>query len=133
MIQQSRPAVGFNFERLEHPWLVKQTETHLIFGFFARRVPLIYAALIGGAVFVAWSFLIFANARPDYVDALLLVFSMGFSLYLMARASRLQQAIIGWIAAKFALLMAAISFLAVLTPMNFRAGHRTPGPIWRLP
>lgn len=119
-MQQSRPAIRFNFKRLEHPWLVRQTATHLIFGFFARRVPLVYAALVGGVALVACSFFVYAQARHDYVDAILPLFGVGFALYAMGQASRLQQAIVGWVVTKFTLLIVTILFLAVFVPMNFR-------------
>lgn len=125
-----RAGIRFDFKRLEHPWLVRQTETHLVFGVFARRIPLVYAALVLGGLFAAYAF--FAFPRGDYADALMPVFGVAIGLYGLAQASRLQQSIIGWCAVKFALLLTAIVFLAVGTPINLHNGAPSTWPDFAL-
>jgi len=121
-MKQNPPVIRFNVKRIENPWLVRQTESHLVFGIFAKHVPLLYVALALGSIFIAWSFLVVAVPRGDYFDSASLAFSVGFALYMLARLSKLQQAIIGWLSTKIMLLIVSILFLAVLTPMNFYSG-----------
>jgi hypothetical protein len=121
-MQQNSPMIRFNVKRIENPWLIRQTESHLIFGIFAKHVPLLYVALALGSIFIAWSILTVAVPRGDYFDSASLAFSVGFALYMLAQLSKLQQAIIGWLGTKIALLITGILFLAVLAPMNFHSG-----------
>ncbi len=64
-MQENPPVIRFNVKRIENPWLVRQTESHLVFGIFAKYVPLLYVALALGSIFIAWFFLVVAVPRGD--------------------------------------------------------------------
>ena len=94
---------------LDEPWLRRQVETHLVFGFLARRLSLSWIVVPFLALSVvstfgeAWPILL---GRTGYVGLILLVLSPIF------RQSRYRQAAIGWCATKTAL--AATSFIVLL-------------------
>ncbi len=94
---------------LGEPWLRRQVETHLVFGFLSRRLSLSWIVVLFCALSVlstlgeAWPILL---GRAASVGLILLVLSPIF------RQSRHRQAAIGWCAAKTAL--AATSFIVLL-------------------
>lgn len=108
--------------RFEKPFLVTQVETHLIFGPISRYVSFGYVAIFAGIVAVAAGF--FAQHKPaieyvgDTFDALLFL-TVPILVLLWTRR---QQAILGWIAAKAAVGVAAFMMATIGAGMSFMRG-----------
>ena len=94
---------------LEAPWLRRQVETHLVFGFFARRLDLSWILLsfivlgVVSALGESWLILL---GRTASAALFLLVWWPIF------RMPRYRQAAVGWCAVKAAL--ALMSFITLL-------------------
>jgi len=107
-----------SFKGLETPFLVRQVETHLIFGPVSRHISLAYPLLVI-AIFSLLTGFFASHVSTSYIlDNLIFLL---VPIVLMC-ATRLQQAIIGWISTKFSFGMAAFLMASVGSIGSFSKG-----------
>ncbi|MHC1727650.1 MAG: hypothetical protein AB9866_16880 [Syntrophobacteraceae bacterium] len=94
---------------LEAPWLKKQIETHLIFGFCSRKVPL---AVLFIAVCIAYILYQVWSSNDSFLNQLInnteFLFFLIVGTY-MLRMPKYQQAAIGWWTVKGSLVLMCIT------------------------
>lgn len=122
-------SIKANGAKLETPQLVRQVETHLIFGPLSRHFPVAYLALGIGVVSLIAGF--FGTSQPigQYLGSILdkLIF-LAVPL-LLIRLTYRQQAIVGWIAVKFAFGFAAFIMTTVGAGTSFQRGQADAWPL----
>jgi len=103
----------------ETPWIIRQVETHLVFGPLSRYFPVGYALLAASLGGIVIGF--FAVHKPigQYIGSmadklLFLVVSL-----MLLRITCRQQAILAWAATKFALGITAFMLLTAGSLMSF--------------
>ena len=76
---------------LDAPWLRQQVETHLVFGFLARRLPFAWVLAAGTALAV-----VLALSRGSTLQAIELALCIPLCLFFLRRMSTYRQAALGW-------------------------------------
>jgi hypothetical protein len=113
---------------LETPFTIRQVESHLIFGPMSRYVPFAWVALVGALLCVVAGF--FATGLPvgKYIGSIYdkLIF-LALPLLLFRMTYR-QQAIVGWIAVKLAMGIAAIMLATIGAGISFQRGQADAWP-----
>jgi hypothetical protein len=101
--------------------LVRQVETHLIFGPLSRHFPLGYIALACTAIFLAGALVTSHQSRADFViiTAQVLMFSV-FVVFFMLRMTLRQQAILGFIAVKLTQGIGAFMMITIGSAVSFQ-------------
>ena len=122
-------SIKVNGAKLETPFLVRQVESHLIFGPVSRYVPFAYVALVGGIISLVAGFL--ATGRPlgEYIGSIFDKLIFLFAPLILLRMTCRQQAIIGWIAVKSALGIAALIMATIGAGVSFQRGQADAWPI----
>jgi hypothetical protein len=114
--------------QIETPFTIRHVESHLVFGPLARYVPVAYVAF--GVVVVSLVAGLFATGKPvgQYVGSILdkLIFLV-VPLVLVSLTKR-QQAIVGWMAVKFAIGFAAFIMATVGSGVSFQHGYADAWP-----
>jgi hypothetical protein len=106
---------------LDAPWLRRQVETHLIFGFLAHRLP--FGWVFGAGFALAALVLLYQGA---VLQALMVAFPIPLCCPRFVKMSRYHQAALGWWITKA--ILALFSFLFLLGSLvNFFRGE--PGAI----
>jgi hypothetical protein len=117
-----------NGAKLETPFTIRQVESHLVFGPMSRYVPFAYVALAGGILSLIAGF--FATGIPlgQYIGGIFdkLIF-LAVPLLLLRMTYR-QQAIIGWMAVKLALGIAAFMLATIGAGVSFQRGQADAWP-----
>jgi hypothetical protein len=114
--------------KLETPGVIKQVETHLIFGPISRHVPFAYVILAGAIVSLIAGF--FATNKPvgQYVGSILDKLIYLVLPFLLLRLTLRQQAIIGWMAVKFGVGIAAFMMATLGSAVSFQHGYSDAVP-----
>jgi hypothetical protein len=120
------PSNSLKFNRLkelETPYLIQQVDTHLVFGPCVRYLPFGYVVLVGGIIGVVASFFASGVGSGEYFGNII-----GKLIYLiipfgLLKMSKRQQAIIGWLAVKFALGFGAFLIATVGSAESFTKGR----------
>ena len=113
--------------------LVRQVETHLIFGPLSRRFPLASLALAGGIVSLVRVFL--PGEEPLGRDILDTIGNLSLPLggflcwYFLRRLSLIQQAIAGWVAVKSTGGLICFLLMTSAVPMYFFQGDPNAWPV----
>jgi hypothetical protein len=117
----------FNLSAIETPFTIRQAETHLVFGPISRHIPFAYVVFVFAAVSLVGGF--FAVGKPigEYIGSMVDKLIYLVIPVLLLRMSRRQQAIIGWMAIKFALGMGAFMMATVGAGTSFQRGS---GDAW---
>jgi len=111
-----------NLAHIETPLTIRQVETHLIFGPIARHIPFGYILLAVGIVSLAVKLAALRHPNPQNIGSL---FDAAFFLIvpiLFLRASKRQQAIVGWMAVKIAMGFGAFVMATVGAGVSFQHG-----------
>ena len=120
--------IKVNGAKFETPLMVRQVESHLIFGPLSRHVPLAYLALGFAVLSLIAGF--FATGKPmgQYVGSILdkLIF-LAVPLLLL-RITYRQQAIVGWIAVKLTMGIVAFMFATIGAGVSFQRGQADAWP-----
>ncbi len=98
----------------ESPWLRQQVETHLFFGFVVRKLNLAWVVLGIGVV----SFLsAFVTAKLPiaaiFASQFQIIMATAVAAYTLFNVSRVQQAVVGWIAFKGAMGVTALLMMTL--------------------
>lgn len=104
---------------LEEPWLKKQIETHLFFGFCARALPLALLWIIFCSIALLYSFLSGRLALSALIQYLFFIF-VGF---ILLKLPKYHQAAIGWWSVKVASFFLCLGFLVVGGLVGFFRGN----------
>ena len=117
----NRKSIAEGAKKLETPGLVRQVETHLIFGPLSRHFPLGYIALACTAIFLAVALVTPHQSRADFVmiTAQVLMFSV-FVVFLVLRMTLRQQAILGFIAVKLTQGIMAFMMITIGSAVSFQ-------------
>ncbi len=109
--------------KIETPFLIRHVESHLIFGPFSRHFAFGYVVLIGAILSYFAAFFAVHVPLGQYIGNLIdkLIF-LAIPL-LFITWTRRQQAIVGWIAVKGALGMAAFLMATVGAGVSFQHGY----------
>jgi hypothetical protein len=116
---------------LETPGMIKQVETHLIFGPLSRHVPIAYLIVAGGIVHLIW-LVLHRSPVPtgqhigDIVNAV--VFEIVLVPYVFSQVTRRQQALIAWLGVKVGFGFAAFMILMIGGFGGLAQGHRDALP-----
>ena len=121
-------SVKVNGAKLETAFTIRQVESHLVFGPISRHVPCAYIALVGAIISLVVGFFAVNQPIGQYIGAIFdkLVFLV--VPLLMLRMTYRQQAILGWIAVKFALGIAAFMFATIGAGVSFQRGQADAWP-----
>jgi hypothetical protein len=116
-------SIKVNGAKLETPFTIRQVESHLIFGPMSRHVPFAYVALVCAVLSLVAGF--FATGLPlgQYIGSILDKLIFLTVPLLLLRMTYRQQAIVGWIAVKFALGIAAFLMATVGAGVSFQRGQ----------
>lgn len=108
---------------LETPFMIRQVETHLIFGPLSRHFAFGYAALIAAFLSLVGGFFAVQMPLAQYIGDLAdkLVFLL--VPFLLLTWTLRQQAIIGWIAVKGGLGLAALIMATFGAGISFQHGY----------
>lgn len=107
-------------EQFETPWVLRQVETHLFFGFAARHFRFGWVALAASATWLLWAALFGGGELPVYIGRLLgKALFVAVSVVIIVLFTRRQQAILGWFAMTITQGMAALGCVAVGAPASF--------------
>ena len=113
----------------EKPFLVKQVETHLIFGSLYRHFPFGWAIFVLGMFLTAYR--LYETEKPAtlyFFDIALALFMTLGIVFFFTKFSRLQQAIITWLSVKFALGVGAFMMITVGASYSFLRGRADAWP-----
>ena len=114
--------IKVNGAKVESPFTIQQVETHLIFGPLARHFSTAYLILLGAAVSLIVGLLSTKEPIGQYIgnvaDKLIFLFAPLLLLNMTLR----QQAIVGWIAVKGALGIAAFMMILAGALPGFQRG-----------
>lgn len=115
-----RKSIADGFRKLETPGLIRQVETHLVFGPLSRHFPLGYIALAFVVAGLVAAF--FAQHQPvgQYIGSIADKLVFLIVPFLMLRATLRQQAIIGFLAVKITLGIAAFMMLSIGVPVSLQ-------------
>jgi hypothetical protein len=115
-----RKSIAEGAQKLETPGLIRQVETHLIFGPLSRHFPLAYIALAlaAGALIIAF----FSLHQPigQYVGTIADKLIFLFVPILMLRMTLRQQAIIGFLAVKITQGIASFMMITIGSAVSFQ-------------
>jgi hypothetical protein len=121
-------SIKINGAKLETPFTVRQVESHLIFGPISRHVPTAYIAFGGAIISLIAGF--FATGIPvgQYIGSIFdkLIF-LAVPLLLLRMTYR-QQAIVGWMAVKFALGIGGLMLATIGAGVSFQRGQADAWP-----
>ncbi len=109
-----------NASAVESSWLKRQVETHLLFGFFARRMSL-YPFLIALAVAIIPFDLLLTGSL--HLNSLSIAFSFGFAAFYSRKLSRYRLAAICWAVFKSIQAFIALMLMTVATFASLAAGR----------
>jgi len=115
-------------EILEKPLLISHVESHLIFGPFSRHFALGYAVLFGALVGLIGGFFSVNISIGRYIGRLFDKLIFLFVPLMMLTWTRRQQAILGWIAIKSALGIAAFMMATIGAGASFLRGDADAWP-----
>jgi hypothetical protein len=99
--------------KLEIPGVIRQVETHLIFGPLSRHFPLAYIILAVAVIGLVVAFFSLHQPVGQYVGTIAGKLIFLFLPFLMLRMTLLQQAIIGFLALKITQGIAAFMMLTI--------------------
>lgn len=99
-----------NLQLFETPWLKRQVENHLLFGYFARRMPFVNAYALATCIAAVLAIRYHHGLR--LWDLYLLTMALS-SMFYLRKLPRYQQAAFGWIITKSCLML--VSFLSLIT------------------
>jgi hypothetical protein len=121
-------SIKVNGAKLETPFTIRQVESHLIFGPVSRYVPFAYVALVGAILSLVAGF--FATGMPlgQYLGSIFDKLIFLVVPLLLLRMTYRQQAIVGWIAVKFALGIAALMLATIGAGVSFQRGQADAWP-----
>lgn len=116
--------IKFDTSKFETPFTIRQVETHLIFGPISRYVPCAYIFLAGGIASLIGGFMATHKSLAEYIGSIIdkLIYLIVPILFL--RMTKRQQAIIGWMAVKFGMGIAAVIMATVGAGVSFNNGYR---------
>ena len=119
-------AVRTTAAKLETPFTIQQTETHLVFGPLSRHLPFGYVILASGIIDLVWSLFHPSTALgPRIGDSIgILIFQIVLLPLVLLRMTRLQQAIVGWGAVKFGFGFGAFMMMTLGGLGGLAQGHR---------
>jgi hypothetical protein len=108
-------------KKLETPGLVRQVETHLIFGPLSRHLPLGYIALACTVIVLVAAFVTPHQSRVDFImiTAEMLMFLV-FIVFFVLRMTLRQQAILGFIAVKLTQGIGAFMMITIGSAVSFQ-------------
>lgn len=114
--------------KLETPLAIRHVESHLIFGPLSRHFPLAYIAL--GISVLSLIAAIFAGgaASGQHIGSIFDKVLFLFVPYVLWRMTYRQQAIVGWMAVKIAVGMAAFMLVTIGAGMSFQQGKADAWP-----
>jgi hypothetical protein len=117
-----------NGAKFETPFMIRQVETHLVFGPLSRHFPVAYVIFAGAVLSLVAGFLAVHESVGQYIGSIIdkLIYLL-FPLLLLKMTLR-QQAIIGWMAVKFALGIAAFMMATVGAGASFQRGQADAWP-----
>ena len=109
------PSKAFN-DKFEFPWVCRQVETHLVFGFFSKYFDFGWVIIVAGAAILAFNFLTFNGNAFQLIDKLS-VGAMSFvgGIIFIKKMTRFNQAMAGWFCFKIPLAFAAFMCMTLAT------------------
>lgn len=121
-------SIKVNGAKLETPLLVRHLESHLIFGPLSRHFPLAYFAL--GIAILSFVAGFFAAGKPmgQYIGSNLDKLIFLIVALLLLRMTYRQQAIVGWLAVKISLGLAAFMMATIGSGVSFQRGQADAWP-----
>lgn len=112
-----RKSIAESSKRLEFPAVVRQVETHLIFGLLSRYLPLAYIVIAFAALLiVAMSLHLPATQYGSISDVVMFLILP----VILLRMTRLQQAIAGFLAVKITQGTVAFAMLTIGVPVSLQ-------------
>jgi hypothetical protein len=120
--------IKISASRIETPFTIRQVETHLVFGPIARYLPFAYLLLGGGILSLIAGFFATQKSLGQYIGSILDKVFFLIMPVLFLRMSNRQQAIIGWIAVKCAMGLAAFMMATVGACVSFQHGYADAWP-----
>jgi hypothetical protein len=121
--------IKINGAKFERPFTIQQVESHLIFGPISRHFPLAYVALAAGVVNVITGFLATGRPLAEYVVTVAEKLIWLLLPVLLFKMTWRQQAIVGWMAVKFALGFGAFMMATVGAGVAFQRGQSDAWPL----
>jgi hypothetical protein len=115
-----KKSIADGFKKLETPGLIRQVETHLVFGPLSRHFPLGYIALAFAVVGLVAAFLSQRHSLGQYIGSIADRLIFLFVPFLMLRATPRQQAVIGFLAVKIGLGLSAFMMLTIGVPVSLQ-------------
>lgn len=115
-------------KKLETPFLIRQVESHLVFGPLSRHFAFGYAALIAAVVSLVVGFFAVHEPVGQYIGSLVDKLVFLFVPLLLLTWTLRQQAIMGWIAFKAALGVGAVMMATVGAGVSFQRGQADAWP-----
>lgn len=106
--------------KLETPLAIRHVESHLVFGPLSRHFPLAYIALGLGVLNLLAAIFAGGPANGQHIGS---IFDKVFYLivpFLLLRMTYRQQAIVGWMATKFAFGLGAFMLVTIGAGASFR-------------
>lgn len=108
----------FNVGFLESPWLAQQTKSHLVFGVFYSAIPLFWPVLLVAILYFLNAFL-----SGTLLQGLMQKYSLLLILFFFLKIKREYQAIVGWLAVKSAMGIAALMIATVGAGVSYSRGQ----------
>jgi hypothetical protein len=121
--------IKMNGAMVETPFTIQQVETHLIFGPLSRHFSTAYLMLFGFAVSLIVGLSSTEKPIGQYIGSIADKLIFLFVPLLLLKMSRRQQAIVGWIAVKFSLGIAAFLMILAGALPGFQRGDADAWPL----
>ena len=113
---------------LETPFLLKQVETHLVFGPLSRHLQLGYIVLVWAIIHVGVTLFTFLRPLSLYIFEIILALPILIVPFIMLRMTCRQQAIFSLLVTKFSLGVAAGLMATVGASHSFSHGQADAWP-----
>ena len=114
---------------LENPFLIRQTETHLVFGPLSRHLALGWIWLVIALTILVSSVFTAGKSTAQHIGLLIDKVLYIVSAFIILKMSQRQQAIVGWLAVKSALGIAALIMMTVGAGLSFSKGKADAWPL----
>ena len=108
--------------------MIRQVETHLIFGPLSRHFPVAYVFLVGAVLSLVAGFFALNKLIGEYIGSIIDKLIYLFIPLILLKMTFRQQAIVGWIAVKFALGIAAVMMATIGAGVSFQRGQADAWP-----
>jgi hypothetical protein len=112
-------------EYFEMPWLKRQVENHIFFGFLSRRLPFFWVLLAVGLCSIVFYV---RSEWPSIGNSLSIVLCFGLSIFFIRRLSVYHQAVIGWVVCKSVVSLVALLLIIVAFPVSLSKGQSDAWP-----